>query len=577
MSSIAFRMLAFLVVAAILLGCASPAVAPTKPPAETSAPRPGESPAAATKPSAPPASPGAEGKPATAAAPAAPQPSPTQPKIKRGGTIRTALLSTYDTMDTKLSSLGTSPMTAMMFESLLRLEIVDPVGKFEPKPELAESWNLADPQTLVLKLRKGVKFHDGSTLDAEAIKYNIERMIGHPKSTSKLMGDEIASVEVIDPSTVKLNLKQPSAVILAKQTLAWGGTGSAGTAIMSKAAYDKWGDDAGLHPAGTGPMQLDEWRRDDRVVLKRFEGYWKMGADGKPLPYADRMEERFMPDPAVSLLEMKAGNMELIEEIEGKDIAAIKATPALVYKELPWGGNYYFTVALNPNTGPFANNLKLRQAMFYAIDRESMAKVLTFGVGFPLHYMFWTKGQLGYDESLPKYGYDVQKAKQLLSEAGYPNGLDITLDHISRAEDSRVAQVAKDMWDKVGIRTTISAMERLAFVDKTRKACNFEANFGRMGSSVDPDGHSRLVVTNGSGNYSCANIPEIDKCMAEGRSTYEPEKRHEIYKRCITLMYENAIQTTGYTRPYNWVHAKYLMGIRPQWTLPDLKEAWLDK
>ncbi len=515
---------------------------------------------------------------ASAPSVAAPQPSPTAaPKVKRGGTIRSAALSTYDTMDTKLSSVGTSAMTAVLFESLLRLDQTAQPEKFEPKPELAESWNLPDPKTVVFKLRPGVKFHDGSTLDAEAVRYNYERMMKHPKSTSTLMGDEIASVDVVNAGTVRVNLKAPSAVILPKSTMAWGGTGSSGTAIMSKAAYEKWGEDIGSHPAGTGPMQLDEWRRDDRVILKRFDGYWKMGADGKALPYADRLEERFLPDPSVSLLEMKSGNMEMIEEIEGKDIASVQANQSIVYKELPWGGGAYFTVALNPNKGPFANNLKLRQAAFYAIDRDSMAKVMTFGVGIPLNYMFWTKGQLGYDESLPKYGYDPNKAKQLMAEAGYPNGLDVTLDHISRAEDTRIAQVAKDMWDKVGMRITISAMERLAFVDKTRKACNFEANFGRMGGSVDPDGHSRLVVTGGSGNYSCDNIVELDNCMAEGRSTYEPEKRHEIYKRCIRIMYEQAIQTTGYTRPYNWVMAKYLMGVRPQWTLPDLKEAWLDK
>ncbi|MCL4535929.1 MAG: ABC transporter substrate-binding protein [Bacteroidetes bacterium] len=557
---LAIALMTVAIVLSLVAACApaAPTAAPAKPTAAAAAPATAAAPP--TAPTSPPA--------------AAPTP---VPKIKRGGSVRTAILNTYDTLDPKLSSLGTSSMWAMMFDSLVRLDLVDPAGKFEPKPELAESWSLPDPKTLVLKLRKGVKFHDGTDFNAEAAKWNIDRMMSHPKSTSKLMVEEIASADAVDPQTLRLNLKQPSAVILHKLTMSWGGTGSAGPGMMSKAAAEKLGDEIGNRPAGTGPMQLDQWLRDDRVILKRFDGYWKMGVDGQPLPYVDKFEERWMGDPAVSLLEMKAGNLELLEAVEGKDIAGVKANPNLVYWELPWGGPYFFAASLNPTKGPFANNLKLRQAALYAIDRDAMAKVLGFGDGIPLYYMYWTKGQLGYDESLPRYNYDLQKAKGLVAEAGYPNGLDITLDFITRAEDQRIAQVVKDMWDKAGIRTTLSGMERLAWVDKTRKACNFDANFGRMSGTPDPDGHSRLIITNGSANYGCTNLPDLDQCMSDGRTTYDPAKRQEIYKRCITILYENAYQTTGYTRPANFVHPAYLKGARPQWAIADLKEVWLDK
>jgi peptide/nickel transport system substrate-binding protein len=558
----------------LLAACApaTPAPTPTKPAAAaaaTAAPAaaaPTTAPAAvvATKPAAP-----AAATPAPTAAPVA--------KIKRGGTIKSANLNTYDTLDPKLSSMGPSSLWASLLETLVRLDLMDSSGKFEPKPELAESWTLPDTKTIVFKLRKGVKFHDGTDFDAQAAKFNLERMMQHPKSTSKMQMAEVNSVEAVDAQTLRLNLKQPSAVVFHKLTITMGGTGSGGPGMISRAATEKFGDDIGMQPVGTGPFQFDQWLRDDRVTLKRFEGYWKMGVDGKPLPYYDRFEERWMSDPAVSLLEMKAGNMDLIQDIEGKDIAGVKSTPGLVYWELPWGGPYYFSTSLNPDKGPFTNNLKLRQAAFHAIDRDSMAKVLGFGVGIPLYHMYWTKGQLGYDEALPKYNYDLDKAKKLVAEAGYPNGLDITLDYISRAEDQRIAQVAKDMWDKAGIRTTLSAMERLAYVDKTRKACSFDANFGRMGTTPDPDGHSRLIITGGSANYACTNLPDLDKCMEEGRGIYEPEKRHEVYKRCIKILYEHAYQTTGYTRPANFVHPAYLKGARPQWVLADLKEAWLDK
>jgi peptide/nickel transport system substrate-binding protein len=463
-----------------------------------------------------------------------------------------------------------------MYDTLLRLDLVDPAGKFEPKGELAESWSVPDPKTVVLKLRKGVKFHDGTDFDAEAAKYNIDRMMKHPQSTGKLLLAEVTSVEAPDPQTLRLILKQPSPVIFHKLTQAWGGVGSGAPGMMSKAATEKQGDNIGSQPVGSGPFQFDRWLRDDRVILKRFDGYWKMGEDAKPLPYFDRFEERWIPDPAISLVEIKARTIQLTTNVEGKDVASVKSDPNLTYYELPWCGISFFAAALNAKTGPFINNLKLRQAAFHAIDRESMAKVLGFGLGIPMYYLYWTKGQLGYDESLPRYNYDAEKSKKLLAEAGYPQGLDISLDFISRPEDQRIAEIAKDMWDKVGIRTTLSAMERLAWLDKM-KTCNYETNFARMSSSPDPDGHSRLIVTGGGANYICGSWPEVDKCMEEGRTTYEPAKRHEIYKRCITIMYENAHATTGYTRPDNFIYPKYVMGIRPQWQFPDLKEAWLNQ
>ncbi len=386
-------------------------------------------------------------------------------------------------------------MFLLVFQALLRYDLVDPMGKFEVRPELAESWEIVDPTTILFKLRKGVKFHDGSDFDTEAVKHNIiDRMMNDPKSVSKLLVDDIESFEAIDSHTFRLKLKYPSAPLLVKLTFAWGGTGSAGAGMMSKAAYEKWGDQIGNHPVGTGPFQLEQWLKDDRVILKRFDGHWKMGADGKPLPYFDRFEERWMPDSAVSLLELKAGNLEVLQSIEGKDIAGVKANPALVYWSLPWGGTSRFATLLSPDKPPFKDNLKLRQAAMYAIDRDAMARVLGFGDAVPLYYVYWTKGQPGYDESLPRYNYDPEKAKRLLAEAGYPNGLDITADHMNVPEDVRIAEMAKEMWDKVGIRTTLSAMERLAFVAKSR-ACNFQVRFSGMSASPDPDGHSRLVVT----------------------------------------------------------------------------------
>ncbi len=388
---------------------------------------------------------------------------------------------------------------------------------------------------------------------------------------------EIASVDVIDAETLRLNLKIASPTVLYKSTMATGGGESCGPGMMSKVATEKLGDDVGTKPVGTGPMQFEQWLRDDRVILKKFDGYWKMGADGKPLPYLDSFEERFQPDVTVSMLEMKAGAIDHMQEIPGKDIAAVKADPNVQYVDTAaWASAPYFAAALNPTKGPFSNNLKLRQAAFYGVDREAMAKVLGFGVGVPAYYLYWTKTTLGYDDSVPKFTFEPEKAKQLVAEAGHPNGVNISLTHINRDEDNKIAQMVKDMWDKVGIKTTIDSMERLAFVAKTQ-SCEFEANFGRMYSSPDPDFYSNLLVTGASANFACTNIPALDKCLEEGRTTYDAKQRHEIYKRCLTIAHENAYQTVGYGKPFTFQHAKGLKGWKIQWQLMDFKEAWWDK
>jgi peptide/nickel transport system substrate-binding protein len=476
-----------------------------------------------------------------------------------------------------LSSMGATEMTPMLFDALLRLDMVSPEGKFELKGELAESWSNPDPKTLVFKLRKGVKFHDGSDFTAEVAKFNIERMANHQKSTNKLMVAEIASVDVVDALTLRYNLKAPSSVLLYKSSLGFGGGSSGGPAMMSKVATDKLGDEVGNQPVGSGPFKFDQWLRDDRIVLKRFDGYWKNGADDKPLPYFDTFEEVFRPDTTVALLEVRGGNIEMVSEIPGKDITSVKSAPNLQYLDTAaWATQPYFSAALNPTKPPFQNNLKLRQAAFHAVDRESMAKVLGFGVGVPAYYLYWNKTTLGYDESIPKYNFDLEKSKKLLAEAGHPSGLDISLTHINRDEDNKIAQMVKEMWDKAGIRTTIDAMERLAFVSKTQ-ACNFDANFGRMNSSPDPDNYSNLIISKGASNYACTSIPELDKCMEDGRTTYDAKQRQEIYKKCLTIVYENAYQTVGYGKPFTFVSAKELKGIRLQWASLDFKEAWLDK
>ncbi len=507
--------------------------------------------------------------------PAAPAATPTPAaKIKRGGVLRAANAWTYPTMDPHLSSMGRLDGYYMMYSQLLRYDLVDlKTGKFEFKGEVAESFKRVDDKTFDFVIRKGIKFHDGTDMTAEVVKWNFDRMMTHPKSTAKPNVEAIASVSVVDTNTVRFNLKMPWAALPVVMSRASAGS----TLLVGKAAVEKLGDDGfNAAPVGSGPMQFQQWLRDDRVTLKKFDGYWEKGEDGQPLPYLDGYVERFIPDPAITQVEMKAGNVDLSENIEAKDVAAIKANPDLVYFELPFAGPVYWIAGFNMTEGHF-KNLKLRQAALHAIDRDAMAKALGFGIAKAHYYPFWQASTIGYDETLPRYEYNLEKAKQLVKEAGFPDGVEVTQSVIARQPEQRIGEMQQQMWAQAGIKGQLEALERLAFNDKLL-ANRFDTGFWRDSTvALDPDYTFRRFAKGGASNFSNYYNPELEKCFTEGRSNYDEAKRAEIYKRCQRIVYEDAAIGSGYRMPEIKVYNKAVKGHTVQFIFNDLRRVWLDK
>ncbi|MCL4535261.1 MAG: ABC transporter substrate-binding protein [Bacteroidetes bacterium] len=455
-------------------------------------------------------------------------------------------------------------------EFLARYALNEATGMWGVVPWLAESWEFSDPTTILLRLKKGIRFHDGSDFNADVAKWNLERMINHPKSQAKTNVASIKAVDMVDPYTLKLTLHAPSAAQMVQLTSAQGFAG-----IVSKSAVEALGDDEfGRRAVGSGPMQFVEWRPTDHVTVRRFDGYWAKGLDGQPLPYLDRVTCFFRPDPTVSLLELKAGELDLIWPVEPKDAAGLKADPKFVYHELL--GSESRAVGLNQAGGPFAENLKLRQAVMYSLDREVMAKTLLYGTGGPLYY-FWTKDQPGYDESLPRYDYQPERAKQLVKEAGYPAGIDVLFSFISRPMDQRIAEIVQSMLNPTGIRVKLEALERMAWIEKVSRSKKYEMSVWLYSFSPDPALKDAQMTCDGPNNWGGYCNPKFDECMADGNRTADPAKRHEIYKRCQTIFHEDAYWTltANFVAPY--AHHKELRGVREEWLRFDLGAAWLDR
>ena len=495
-----------------------------------------------------------------------------QAAIKRGGTLRCAMPFTVPSLDVHLTTSKYNPAFPLLYDQFMRNTLVNrDKGVFETKPELALSWSRPTPTEFVMSLRQDVKFHDGSDFDAEVAKFNIDRWITNPKFYTKQYITSFAGAEVVDKYTVKIKLKAP----LASMEAILGGSTDPNFGIISKAAFDKLGEtEFGNKPVGSGPMKFVEWKRDDRISLERWEGYWMKGADGKALPYFDKYTERFIQDPTVTLAEIRSGNVDLTENVEGKDIAAVKANPDLTYWQLDWAGPHYFTCGFSFKGGKFYDNLKLRQAALYAIDREAMAKTFGFGVGKAHYYPYWGPGMLGYDEKNPKYDYQPDKAKQLMKDAGLASGIDITLSVITRQPEQRIGEMVKSMWDAIGIRTTLEAMERLAWIEKINSG-KFDACFWRQGPQPDDDLASRGIVTGAGANWPGASIPELDKAMDDGRIEIDPAKRAEAYKRAQKIMYDTAYWGVGYFMPENKVSRKNVNGVSVTYQNFDPRMIWL--
>jgi ABC-type transport system substrate-binding protein len=279
-------------------------------------------------------------------------------------------------------------------------------------------------------------------------------------------------------------------------------------------------------------------------------------------------------DDSVRLVELKARNIDAISNIAGKDIPSLKANPEVAYTELGSGGLSY-SAGLNPQYGPFKDNLKLRQAAWYALDRKAIADTLGRGDALPAYY-YWTPGLPGYDETLPRYEFNLDKAKQLVKDAGYPNGVDVMLTHVARPLDTQQAQIYKQMWDTAGLRTTIDSIERVAWVRKGQ-AGTLESTTFQLNHYQDVDYYSRSITTGGAGNWVGWSDPETDKCMADGRATFDAAKRHQVYRTCMQMLQEKAVYQAVWFRPWNFALHKSVQGMVWNWYAWEPRFVWLDK
>ncbi|MHB8577101.1 MAG: ABC transporter substrate-binding protein, partial [Dehalococcoidia bacterium] len=381
------------------------------------------------------------------------------------------------------------------------------------------------------------KFHDGTDYNAQAQKFSMDRIRTNKASIGYGdCGDNIVlTTEAVDDYTFRLTLADPYTPFLTKLT------GRCGAAV-SPTAVQKMGDDEfGLHPVGTGPFKFLEFKKDDHFSVAKFDNYWRMGADGKPLPYLDKIVWRVITDSNGRLQAALNGELDEVKDVADKDIETVKSSPELVYAQYPGLGWNGFVV--NVSKPPF-NNKALAQAVAYATDRDEYIRVIQknlvdradFGTIPPT--LSWA-----IDKSYIPYTYDPAKAKAKLAEGGFPNGgfsftlLADTSDPVAQQS----VELLQAQYKKVGIDMKIEAGPFNDVVLPRAKKGDFEAARSTVVGGVDPDTWIyQTFHTDGNLNRAHFSDPAVDKLAEQGRSELDPAKRAQIYQQAEKLIMDRS-------------------------------------
>jgi peptide/nickel transport system substrate-binding protein len=415
-----------------------------------------------------------------------------------------------------------------MFDSLLHR-----TPKLEFEPSLALSWKALNDTTWEFKLRQGVKFHDGSTMTAEDVKYSFDRVLepGKEKKKSPQYGNvrAIKEVKIVNADTIHLVTDKPFPLLLERVVF---------FPIVPKKHLEKVGEEAfgSTAAVGTGPWKLVEWKRDQHIRLEAFDQHWR----GKPA--FKYVVFRAIPEVATSVAELKTGGVDIIRNVNADLLSDIKNHPQTGISTTPILRVHY--ISLDMRSAPF-DKKAARQAANYAIDKQAIVQKMMAGLGRQVATVV-QPAAFGHDPSVQPYSYDPKKAKELLAQAGYPNGVDITL-HSSFVDYRPVFEALGQMLTEVGFRATVKMWDPgpawNKFFQAEGKATN--GQYGSWGnySVFDADAVLHPLYHTEPGGWigkHYARVEGLDKLIDEARSSVDQPKRKQIYARIQSMIREEA-------------------------------------
>jgi len=467
-------------------------------------------------------------------------------------TLRIGLAEDPDMLD---PSLGRTYVGRIVFAAFCD-KLFDIDDKLNIVPQLALSHEAsADGKEMTIRLRPGVKFHDGEPLDAEAAKFSLERHLTLPTSFRKPELAALDHVEVVDPLTIKLVLKTPYSPLIAQLT------DRAGMMVSPKAVKEA-GDKFGLHPVCAGPYKFVERVQQDRMVFERFADYWN-----KDNVFIDRVVFLPIVDATVRLANLKSGGLDLIERVLATDINDVRADPRLVLSTMPELGYLGLTINIDNDKkkGALSQSEKVRQALDLSIDRDALNQVV-FNGEFTVGNQWVSPSHPYYQTAFPVRGRDLAKARALLKEAGV--ALPVSVDYMvpKGTEYEAVAQVVQSMAAEAGFDLKLRVVE-FATTFKQAQAGEFQVFQINWSGRIDPDGNSYVFLhTKAPQNDGGYSNPEADKAFEDARLTSDPAQRKAIYEKLTKTVLNDEPIIYLFHRKILIAHTKKMQGYQP---MPD--------
>ena len=424
-------------------------------------------------------------------------------------------------------------------------------------PQLATGYQWSDDyKALTIKIRPGVTFHDGEKLDAAAVKFNIERHKTMAGSNRRGELGPVATVDVVDPLTVKLNLSTPFAPLVSMLT------DRSGMMVSPKAAQAA-GAQFGAKPVCSGPFKFVERIAQDRIVLERFPNYWNKGQI-----FFDRVVYQPIVDSTVRLANLKSGQLDFIERVGTSDISGLKSDKRFKVQKIVEIGYQGITI----NTGksdraqqnPLGKDPRIREAFELAIDREGVVQVAMDGEGLAGN-QWVSPSNPNYVKSVPLPKRNVARAKQLLKEAGVPNPA-FTLMTPTTSDAQKVAQVVQAKAREAGFEVKIQATEFASSLNLADKG-DFDAYILAWSGRPDPDGNLyQFYGCKQPQNYSGYCDPLVEELVNKSRTVNEPAARMKYFEQIAQKVAKDRPIVYLYHRNWLWAFNTKVTGLR---TIPD--------
>ena len=440
-------------------------------------------------------------------------------KISESSTVVVGIADDLDSLDLhNAEKAGTREVLFNIFEGLVKCN-----SSGELEPAVASSYTISDDaKVYTFKLRDGITFHDGSLVTVDDIKYSIERYAGislqNGNGTSAF--SIMQNVAIIDDKTVEITLSEGNSEFLAELTCA----------IMPKS------NDANqaTNPIGTGPFKFVSYTPGESLKVEKYDGYWKKG-----YPKVDQVEFKIVSDPDVAMTELQAGTLDIYQYLAVDQAETLKDN----FNILEGGVNYVQGLFLNNDYGPFSD-VRVRQALCYAIDRNYINEQVFSGKAHVLGtHMINTYTKYYNADTETVYEKNIAKAKELLAQAGYPNGFEFTITVPNNFEPHKqAAEIIVQQLAEIGITAKIELVEfGTTWLTEVYGNRNYQATVVAVDSkTVAPHGWFEKNVSTGANNFTNYSNPEFDSLYNQAYTTTDEAKKVELYKKMQMLLATDA-------------------------------------